>query len=521
MSEASAGLRLMLGLIEDHELFGSEPGSAPAVFPVVHDGFERDQQLLEAAFRRAGGELFTISPDQTEQDGEPAANLLGVIEATIAGEDGIEVSIEAAGGKVKATSTPGLEKSPANNLLLATLVRVLSSELARHPLVGIAYDAVPLDNLRRRLLWQMLVHQVPSALPRSIGTFVPLMAGELDYQRHCSGEPSVRYAVVEGSFRKRGLDQSNMAARIAEVVPDLERPLVIFLGAGASASAKIPVGDAVRNDAIERLVGDLHGRTHAEAFRRWTIEHQRLLSGESDLTIDQFATRLTLERVLREEFKSNEELGVARENSETVRQLRVSCNSALDMEPPGRKALRALIAGHPRSIFATVNFDRQVEDGLETPCRVFSATADFEEAAGLIDKRMRGEAELAPILKVHGSIESPETLVANLDDTEMGLPDPVKAALEQIFSTAADMGQLPVRWLWVGCSMRDIDISRWMRVKDCGEIYDLWVDPLPGPTIEDFAREYRSDIDLTQRQVSELPDVFLPALAAHVEELGA
>ena len=135
------------------------------------------------------------------------------------------------------------------------------------------------------------------------------MAGELDYQRHCSGEPSVRYAVVEGSFRKRGLDQSNMAARITEVVPDLERPLVIFLGAGASASAKIPVGDAVRNDAIERLVGDLHGRDHAEAFRRWTIEHQRLLSGESDLTIPQFATRLTLERVLREEFKSNEELG--------------------------------------------------------------------------------------------------------------------------------------------------------------------------------------------------------------------
>jgi hypothetical protein len=138
----------------------------------------------------------------------------------------------------------------------------------------------------------------------------------------------------------------------------------------------------------------------------------------------------------------------------------------------------------------------------------------------LIDKRMRGEAELAPLLKIHGSIESPETLVANLDDTEMGLPDSVKAALEQIFLTATDMNHLPVRWLWVGCSMRDVDISRWMRSKDSEEIYDLWVDPLPGPTIEEFAREFRRDIDFTQRQVSELPDVFLPALAAHVGTLG-
>lgn len=521
MSEASAGLRLMLGLIEDHELYGSEACAAPSVFPVVHDGFERDEPLLAEAFRRAGGELFTISPDQTEQEGEPAPDLLGVIETTLAAEDGIDVSIEAAQGKIRATSAPGLEKSVPNNLLLATLVRVLSAELGRHPLVGIAYDAIRLDNLRRSFLWRLLVHHVPSALPRSIGTFVPLMAGEMNYPRHCSGEPSVRYAIVEGSLRRRSLDQSNMAAKIAEVVPDLERPLVIFLGAGASASAGIPVGDAVRNDAIERLVGDLHGRTHAEAFRRWTIEHERLLGGESDLSTAQFATRLTLERVLREEFKNNEELGVSREDSETVRQLRASCNSALDMEPPGRKALRALIAAHPRSIFATVNFDRQVEDELETSHRVFSATADFEEAAELIDKRMRGETDIAPLLKLHGSIESPETLVANLDDTEMGLPDSVRTALEQIFSTARDLDQLPVRWLWVGCSMRDVDISRWMRGKDKEEIYDLWVDPLPGPTIEDFAREFRPDIDVLQRQVSELPDVFLPALDARVEEFAS
>ena len=521
MSEASAGLQLMLGLIEDHERYGSEPGVEPAIFPVVHDDFEQDKRMITEAFRRAGGELFTVSAEETEQDGEPSEALLRVIETTFAGEDGIEVSIEATGGKIRASSVPGLEKSFPNNLLLATLVRVLSADLAGHPLVGIAYEAKRLDDLRRALLWRLLVHQVPSALPNSIGTFVPLVAGDVDYPRHCSGDPSVRYAIVEGSLRKRRLDQSNMAAAITDVVPDLESPTVIFLGAGASASAGIPVGDAVRNDAIERLVGELHGHSHAEAFRRWVIEHERLLSGESDLSTRQFAARLTLERVLREEFKKNEEMGVGREDSDTVRELLASCHSAREKVPPGRSALRTLITRHPRSILATVNFDWQIEDDLDVPHQVFSAAAEFEEAAELIDKRMRGEADLAPLLKLHGSIEAPDTLVANLDDTEMGLPDPVRAALEQIFTTAGALDCLPVHWLWVGCSMRDIDISRWMRGKNKEQIYDIWVDPLPGPTIEDFAREFRSDIDVLQRQVSELPDVFLPALAARVEELAS
>ena len=134
MSEASAGLRLMLGLIEDHELFGSEPGSAPAVFPVVHDGFERDQQLLEAAFRRAGGVLFTISPDQTEQDGEPAANLLDVIEATIAGEDGSRFPSKQARARSGPPDSCSSRKAPPTTCFWRCWCGFWSSELARHPL---------------------------------------------------------------------------------------------------------------------------------------------------------------------------------------------------------------------------------------------------------------------------------------------------------------------------------------------------------------------------------------------------
>ena len=520
---AVACLQLMLGLIKDHEEIGSEPEIPPTVLPVIHEEFDRDEELLLQAFRRADGVLYCIDPDKVVLDGDPPSDLVAAIEVTLESYGGLDVTVTQSEGKIKLSSDPKLEKSVANNLFLASLARILSADLGKHPLVGVAYSAESLDILRRSVLWELLVHQLPRHLPKAIKTFVPIVAGRVDYPRHCAGTPSARFAVIGESLRTRKIAQSNMGGKLLDIAPDRATPLVLFLGAGASASAGIPVGDALRDSSIERIVGPSPGADMAEVFRLWARDHHRLLPSETDLTPRQFAARLTLERVLREEFRKDRERGQDRAESQAVKELAHFCQEALDRVPRGREALQQLIAEHPRCVVITVNFDRQIEEGLDPPYRVVVTPDEFDVAAELVGSRLRGETDEIPILKIHGTIDRPETLVADIDETELGLPTAMRSVLEGIFEVAADEQKCPVRWIWAGCSMRDIDVNQWMRTKDCRQIYDLWVDPLPGPTLDRFVEERRSDLlpALEDHKITELPDVFFPALAAHIGSLPA
>jgi len=513
---ARAGLELMLGVIDDHEGLGSALGDPPRVIPIVHDNFESDERLIVEAFRRADGHLFILDPAERSWEGNPSDGLVGVLKAATEAA-GPYLDITVRDGMVEVGSAADLEGSDSNNLLLAGIARLLSAELAEFPLVGVVYEAGSLDVLRKPLLWELLVAQAPSHLPGTISTFVPIESGPVDYMRHCGGVPSVRFAVVGEDSRKRTLESAYMDSKIQSSAAELERPLILFLGAGASASARIPVGDAVRDAAIRRLLQSSAAEV-AEDFRVWVRENGRLLADEDGLTAEQFAARLTLERVLREEFKELEERGKGRTESETVQELRAACDAALEREPPGRIALRTILAAHPRVVVVTVNFDRQIEDELEAEHQVYASQDEFAEAAEHVQRRCRGDSEVVPILKIHGTIERPETLVADVEDTEMGLPQAVRESLEAIFANSAE----PINWLWIGCSMRDIDVNQWMRGKDQRDIFDLWIDGLPGKTVKQFIATCRPEwVDSVPKHVvSELPDVFLPRLADHVENLA-
>jgi hypothetical protein len=506
----------MLGVINDHEAYGTALGEPPRVIPVVHDNFDSDERVVKEAFRRADGHLYILDPSERSWEGSPSEGLIAVLKAATEAA-GVDLEIAVSNGTVSVGSSVDLQGSDSNNLLLAGIARLLSADLAEFPLVGVAYEAGSLDILREPLLWELLVSQAPSHLPGTIGTFVPIEAGPVDYMRHCGGEPSVRFAVVGDDARKRSLEAGYMDAKIQRSVPDLDHPLVLFLGAGVSASAHIPVGDAVRDAAIRRLLRTKAAEV-AEEFRVWARENDRLLADEDGLTAEQFAARLTLERVLREEFKELDERGKGRADSETVLELQTACNAALEREPPGRKALRSILANHPRVVVVTINFDQQVEDGLTTEHRVYASQEEFAFAAQHVEDRCKGESESVPILKVHGTIDRPETLVADVDDTEMGLPQAVKDSLEAIFADASD----PIQWMWIGCSMRDIDVTQWMRAKKSSDVFDLWIDGLPGKSINQFITTCRPEISesTAKHVVSELPDLFLPRLATHIEDLA-
>jgi hypothetical protein len=82
----------------------------------------------------------------------------------------------------------------------------------------------------------------------------------------------------------------------------------------------------------------------------------------------------------------------------------------------------------------------------------------------------------------------------------------------------------------IGCSMRDEDVKAWLRRPDTADrIAEWFVDPLPGPTLFEYARrerEARWALQLQQtfedhRLVTETSDTFLAALEQRVDSMSA
>jgi hypothetical protein len=306
------------------------------------------------------------------------------------------------------------------------------------------------------------------------------------------------------------------------LLSSVDDPVVLFLGAGASASARIPQGDWLRNAAISHLTSHSEGSEHLIATFRQYLEDQphRYLPGERDLTLQQFEQTLTLERVLREEFHKLG--GRPRGDSQTVRDISRYCAQALDRNPPGRSAIWKLAELLPRLVVATVNFDELVETGMSAERLVVASEADFAEARDLISRRVQGAESRVPILKVHGTIADPDTMVADIETTRRGLP----VAIEQALDAAVPDDQT-ITWVWIGCSMRDVDLRHWLQRHTADRLREFWVDPLPPPSVAEYANEVRAKEwakmghTLADRQITESSDVFLPALLRYVEELAA
>jgi SIR2-like domain len=514
-----AALELVAGLLEDDERFGTDATQPPTVVPVVHDALDGDRPLLEAALRHYGGQLLVADPVVTERDGDPDTGLVEVVRE-VADLYPLDIEIDASGGHVSVTTADPAKANDSHRVVLATLAILLSDQLASASLTALAYPAAGLDSTRLDFLWRLLVHQVPPVLPADLRTFVPIVHGPVSVRDHCAGNPSARWVIRAGFAHKRRRDPDALSGQVARIAGDLSRPLVLFLGAGASASARIPQGDAVRDQAIQRLLGTrLSPLEIPERFHTWVVEEGRLLPDEDAMDRDAFIRLLTLERVLHEEFRDLLNSGRSRSDSNTVQTLMLECDSARLRMPRGRQALWRILQAHTRALVVEVNFDLQVEDQCPVVHAVYATPADFDRARDHVAAFLSGDRGAgAPVLKIHGTITDPDSLVADLDQTVSGLSTAVREALDVV----VDAG--PLDWIWVGCSMRDRDINQWMRTKREKQIHDWWVDPLPGIGIPAFVRETRPpamQLELLQRVITESSDAFLVALADRVEAVAA
>ncbi len=291
---------------------------------------------------------------------------------------------------------------------------------------------------------------------------------------------------------------------------------MLFLGAGSSASARMPLGNDVRDYALEQFFSrsvPLPITELPDLFHQWVPENDRLLASEEGLDSLAFASRPTLERVLREEFRHG------REESPTLRYLLEKNDNAIERkETQVRRALPTIIKNPHGLVIVTVNFDTILEDELGESVRVFASPEDFPSAKDYLDHYLSSERKTrVPVLKLHGSLNLTKTIVADVDTRSLGLPSGAAEALQRLRGEPSQR----TPWVYIGASMRDPDITQ---VIGSGEFADgldeWWVSPFPDPAVFPFVDDCRAArwqnaarAGLHERQITETADTFLTALA--------
>lgn len=521
MTSPPPGLRLLTDLDGEHRL---DRRGKHTLIPCIHEELERDLELLSAGARRSGGTLYDLSAEAGDWENPPGPIVAdrhdvvqGICRAAVDDALPADVLITDSGHGVEARLNDNSKRPPEPSLLLILRAAALiaSSAYDQCSFVVVGADITSTDPRRRELLWKMLtIPPVDLNLANPSTTLVPIIGTRPDPETDYRRQPPPRYVVRWDRVLKRSTVNHRRAVEAIGAASD--QPLVLFLGAGVSKTSGIQLGNTYRDIALKGLVGDRIDKE--EAFFDYLHERNRFMLGETQQRA-QFVADLTLERVLRETFA---EMGFQpRSNSPVIKVLTDDCQRALSFVRPGRKALREIAAlKRRRVIIMTVNFDRLVEDGLGTDCRVLYTPQHYEDhldelrsyAAGDIDSPL-------PILKLHGSIEDAQSLIATIDTTSAGLHKNVRTALNAILAVSDS----PLQWVWVGCSMRDKDMNAWLGGLSGDALDEWWVDPLPGVALDDFFSARRAPtwsqrgLSLEDRLVIDSADGFLRDLAEHLK----
>jgi hypothetical protein len=522
------------------------------VVPVVVDDLAQLRPLLGEVFRWAGLP-FLIAEQSADgralrgRSSPPDPVLRRLVEAFRLDPDGtgvprnLTVTTDNDTLKVRVGSdeTP---TNPGDRNQLGLLTALLDPFLRGHRLAVIAYDETGMAADAKERVWSLLLDDVPHSgdgLPRTL--LVIVSAAELDYARHCRAGSGVRWALLRGAvwWRRRAQSDTSDVARLAAG----NGPLVLMLGAGASLSSPgMLTGDQLRDKALARQVPDLAAQGASvevqarELFRRLGPD-RRLMPrderGPADTHEDEFVRNLTLERVLREEVHPLSENAVP----PTLKEFGDIQRGALASPGLAVRQLRRMLTLRGRLVLLTVNFDQLIEDGSmvlgpndldpyetsppgprDAPAvRLFVTEDDFEKFPGYYD-RYSQDGGAVPLVKLHGTVDRPETVRANVDVILPGLGENAAALLRYLLAPVGHS----TSWTYVGCSMRDPDINGVMGTREFAlRTFEQWVAPMADPHVVAYVTEVREPAwraesrpaDLRERIITQTADTFMTELA--------
>ena len=404
--------------------------------------------------------------------------------------------------------------SEAERRMLRLARAFLRPELTQHDLVVITYREEGMDLRFRKGAWSLVVDQLGELSLGSLRTLVVLAEGYegVNVGIHCQYGRGFDYAHIAGELLVRNPEQ-NLAKRAAQFA-SLGSPLVLFLGAGFSQSSELPMGNSLRDQSIKTILGlgsDSLSASDELARQFLQSERDHLIGVESTQSQAEFVRLLTFERVMRVEKRLYPALP-------TLQSLLRRESEVLDSPGRAARSLRQMVASPKRLVVFTVNLDRLVEHDVADLVRVFATEAEFEEAPQYISRYLRGEEEMVPIVKLHGTLADFASCVVSDDATLVGVSEPKRNAIRAAVGSPGSK----TNWVYVGASMRDLDLSPVFNSTEFLEgVTEYWAMPHVIRTISDlessrspFWAKDVGDTTLQDHLITETADAFLNALAS-------
>ena len=499
----------------------SAPGNV-TVIPVIVDDLPRVLPVLQALCEIAEGRMFYAAEHalQTSVPATPDVVRRKAIETALSPADD-----PAARRVVLHTPDPeridaryeppaGADPSTGERAVLAVARAVAHREFDDRELALIAYSESGIDYPFRRGLWSLAVDHLAGLPNSSLRTLIFVAEAAIDIDLHCQKGRGFRYALQDSRLLRRNhSDDLRVAAHLIATYP---QPVVFFLGAGFGASSLLPLGNALRDTAIRRLLAipDDEPTTSQGLglrFHRWVSGHEGWLS-ESEMAMreDDYANQLTLEQVIRIEQRVS--VGLP-----TLQAFRVHHDEVIDA--PGGAALdlsHVLARMVGRAIVVEVNFDQLVERHCPVPTRVFFSNAHFQDAAQYVREYVAGAATAIPVLKLHGSIEEPDTCVVSDEQMQQGIGRDKLQALQALWR---EMPEPPFLWVYIGASMRDRDLRHVFRAEAFVRgVEERWVSPYLDVSVADVARDHAAlwakpeRTWIGERLITETADAFFRAM---------
>ena len=524
MSTAVSLFDLAREVTQSHE---RAPAGQITVIPVIVDSLHSARPVLRALSDVLEGRfLDTSAPDAhsgTPDLDQPVAGTEDpvrreAVKSTLQTDAGRRVAlVDLPSGLLDVTlenPSVGVEPSPGDRTITAIARAAVHRDLDQYEFVIIGYRSGALDLPFRKAAWNLMVDQFESMPSGTLRTLVVVVEAGIDIDLHCQSGRGFRFAIERDRLLRRQ-GRNNLLSAVSQIVSH-EPPIVFFLGAGFSASSHMPIGNAVRDGAIRRLLGILDEESLpsvelAARFHQWLAEKPGWLApSEQSLPRDAFAAGLTLERVLDAERRLYPQLP-------TLAEFKALHDHVVGSPGPAVLALASVLQrGSGRVIVVEVNFDLLVETHAGVATKVFASTTDFSVAPDYLARYISGEEHDIPVLKLHGTIQDFDTCVVTQEQTELGVGTEKLEALRALL----DPEGRSRLWIYVGASMRDRDLLRVLTGEDFGRGLDeRWVLPYVVESVEQYAESrsvFWNQTDLPRmddRVIAETSDAFFTALA--------
>jgi hypothetical protein len=503
------------------ELARAHERSAPGrvtVVPVIVDDLAKARHIFQALCAATEGRMLDAG-DSDLLSAVPNSNDVvrrAAIEAALQDASGPRrvVLYEPEPGLIDARFEPDVGTEPSAGLatVLAIARALAHGDLDSRELAIVTYSESAVDYPFRKCVWSLVVDQLPNLPHATLRTLIVVAETHVDVALHCQTGRGFRFAVSDRRLlRRHDRDDLNASAKQIARSP---QPLVFFLGAGFSVSSRLPLGNWLRDAAIRRLLGIPEGEPISSnelgiRFHQWASQRENWLNeDERAMREDVYALQLTLEQVIRAEKRLYNDLPTLQEFFALHEKIiRIPGSAVVDFS----SVLNEMVG---RVIIVEVNFDRLVEEHALVPLKVFFSEQHFADAPAYIRRYLAGEETNIPVLKLHGSIESPESCVASDEQTRQGVGQGKLEALKTIIEAPT----LPL-WVYVGASMRDQDLLPVLRSEEFARGLDeRWVTPYLDATVEAFAKTrvpFWARTSLTtidDRLITETADAFFAAL---------